>query len=316
MTKSKVFLSYARPDQPIVTDIYRFLDQHGCDPWMDTEKLLPGQDWEYEVEVAIEGSSAFVACLSKNSVNRIGYAQTELKTALKYFDRFPEGKIFLIPVRLDDCEVPRSLRAQNWLDWFDYTSRPKLIEVLISQTVQVVPPPSSLSELSRLSLAELQSNLKLYQVSISSSAPNSADLLAAALTYIVLESFDTSRVLLEKIRLLDPTLSYAWYASAIAELRGRRPWLLNRDEALQVQAYALRALQLNASQSHFAFLLALIKEDFFQNKGFRVDDPDLVSCIQTALGTKPNREELLILLKSVQIPNSKITQLIYSLVNA
>lgn len=316
MTKPKVFLSYARPDRLVVLDIYRYLIEHGCDPWMDTEKLLPGQDWEYEIEVAMEASGVILVCLSSNSVDRTGYAQAELKKALRFFERFPEGKIFLIPVRLDDCKVPRSLNAQNWLDWFDYTARPKLIEVLMGQTPKVTIPPSSLGELLVLSPLELHKALNLYQASVSGSASNKADILAAALTHIMLESFDSARMLLERLRQLDPTISYGWYASAIAELKGRRPWLLNRDEAVLVQSQALKALQIAPSHAHFALFLALIKEDYFVKKGFRVVHPTVLECLNLATKGQTTRGELQILLRFVPVPDGPLVNAIKSMIHA
>ena len=129
-TNPKVFLSYASEDRKKVSEIYQFLSANGCDPWMDVEKLLPGQDWEHEIEIAIENADFLIACLSPNSVDKVGYVQKELKKGLDVFQRFPEGKIFLIPVRLSECEVPRSLSKQQWLDWFNHEARNTLLEAI------------------------------------------------------------------------------------------------------------------------------------------------------------------------------------------
>ena len=56
-TKPKVFLSYAHTDREKVLEIYRFLQENGCDPWIDVKQLRPGQTWEREIEIAIEKSS-------------------------------------------------------------------------------------------------------------------------------------------------------------------------------------------------------------------------------------------------------------------
>ena len=46
----KVFLCHASQDKPIVRELYqKFLDEGWIDPWLDEEKLLPGQDWELEI---------------------------------------------------------------------------------------------------------------------------------------------------------------------------------------------------------------------------------------------------------------------------
>jgi len=49
----KVFLCHASQDKPIVRELYRRLNAEGwIDPWLDEEKLLPGQDWDLEIEKA------------------------------------------------------------------------------------------------------------------------------------------------------------------------------------------------------------------------------------------------------------------------
>ena len=53
--------------------------------------------------------------------------QKELKTALEVLDLFPSSERFILPVRLDDCEVcERRLKDLNWMDLFpknEYTNR-------------------------------------------------------------------------------------------------------------------------------------------------------------------------------------------------
>jgi predicted Rossmann-fold nucleotide-binding protein len=128
--KPKVFLSYAREDQKTVYKIYHFLKNNGADPWLDVENLLPGQDWEYEIEVAIENSHYFIACLSENSVTKTGYVQVERLQGLEQQKRRPEGAIYVIPVRLDDCKPSRSFSQQTWHDWFNTENHHKLLKAI------------------------------------------------------------------------------------------------------------------------------------------------------------------------------------------
>ena len=47
----RVFLCHAREDKAIVRELYRQLTAEGwMDVWLDTEKLLPGQNWEAALE--------------------------------------------------------------------------------------------------------------------------------------------------------------------------------------------------------------------------------------------------------------------------
>ena len=74
MRKLRVFLCHSSQDKPIVRELYqRLLAEGWIDPWLDEEKLLPGQDWDMEIEKAVETTDAVIVFLSNNSV--IGLTQ-------------------------------------------------------------------------------------------------------------------------------------------------------------------------------------------------------------------------------------------------
>jgi hypothetical protein len=117
--KLRVFLCHASQDKPIVRELYqRLLAEGWIDPWLDEEKLLPGQDWDMEIEKAVESADAVIVCLSNNSVTKEGYVQKELRFVLDIALEKPEGTIFVIPLRLDDCLVPRRLKNWHRADYF------------------------------------------------------------------------------------------------------------------------------------------------------------------------------------------------------
>jgi hypothetical protein len=117
--KLKVFLCHASEDKPIVRQIYRQLVSiDWLDPWLDEEKLLPSQDWNLEIEKAVEAAEAVIVCVSSVSVAKEGYVQKELRRVLNIALEKPEGAIFVIPVRLDDCELPRQLNDRQSLKYF------------------------------------------------------------------------------------------------------------------------------------------------------------------------------------------------------
>ena len=71
--------------------LYHRLILEGHDPWLDTEKLVPGQDWWLEITAAIRDSHVVLVCLSEGSVNKCGFVQKEIATALDVADEQPEG---------------------------------------------------------------------------------------------------------------------------------------------------------------------------------------------------------------------------------
>ncbi|MBK8615506.1 MAG: toll/interleukin-1 receptor domain-containing protein [Anaerolineales bacterium] len=88
------------------------------DPWLDKAKILPGQDWEMVIERAVDDSDVVIACLSNQSVTKEGFVQREIRYAYDMALEKPDETIFLIPLRLDDCIVPRKLRTLHWVDYF------------------------------------------------------------------------------------------------------------------------------------------------------------------------------------------------------
>jgi|CXWL01.1.fsa_nt_gi hypothetical protein len=129
-----IFISYAHEDWSVVEVLYKNLKSEGLNPWMDKFDLLPGQDWDLEIRKVISRADYFVACLSKKAFSKRGYVQKEFKFGLDTLQEIPEGQIYLIPVRLDDCDVPESLKQRHWVDLFEKDGYKKLLKVFQTQT--------------------------------------------------------------------------------------------------------------------------------------------------------------------------------------
>ena len=113
----RVFIAYAREDMETAGALYGELTEAGFSAWMDTKNLLPGQDWPRAIENAIETSDFFIACFSHNSAGKRGGFQAEIRYALDCARRIPLDDIFIVPLRLDECAVPRAIRGS--LQYFD-----------------------------------------------------------------------------------------------------------------------------------------------------------------------------------------------------
>lgn len=133
LKRPKVFISYSRSDLSFATDIYWFLRKNNCNPWMDIYDLVPGQDWEIEINHSIKTADYFIACLSRNSVSKRGYVQKELKEAISVLEQIPDGEIYIIPVRIDDCLLPFSLAKRQWLDWSTENAKESLLKAIHSK---------------------------------------------------------------------------------------------------------------------------------------------------------------------------------------
>lgn len=117
--RPRVFVAYAMEDSRVADRIFADLERLGYAPWLDRRKLLPGQNWPRRIQEAIESADFFISCFSRNSVNKRGGFQAEIRYALDCATRVPLDDVFLIPVRLDECRVPaRIQRETQYIDLF------------------------------------------------------------------------------------------------------------------------------------------------------------------------------------------------------
>ncbi len=128
----RVFLCHASQDKPAVRELYkRLAAEKWIDPWLDEENLLPGQDFDLEIYKAARDSDAIIICLSKVSVAKEGYVNKEIRRALDAADEKPEGSIYIIPLRLDDCSPSfERLKKLHYADYFTPNAHEKLIKSL------------------------------------------------------------------------------------------------------------------------------------------------------------------------------------------
>jgi hypothetical protein len=131
--KLNVFLCHSSQDKPIVRELYqRLISENWIDPWLDEEKILPGQDWNYEIEKAVERADVVLVCLSNKSVTKEGYVQRELRLVLDLALTKPDETIFLIPLRLEDCQAPRRLQTWQYEDYFPKERRNRAHDRLLA----------------------------------------------------------------------------------------------------------------------------------------------------------------------------------------
>ena len=115
----KVCLVYAKPDAEMVRKLYSDIESLGYDSWMAEFDLLPGESWAPAIEESLRKAAFVVICLSNKSYERRGFYQKEIQLALDLVERMLPSDIFLIPVRLEPCDLPVGLGKYQAIDWFD-----------------------------------------------------------------------------------------------------------------------------------------------------------------------------------------------------
>ena len=130
----RVFLCHSAGDKSAVRELYKRLLTDGFDPWLDTEKLTPGKLCRPAIERAIRTSDAVVVCLSQRSIIKEGFVQKEIKQALDVATEKLEDTVFLIPLRLEECQVPERLSDWQWVDMYGEGGYSRLFSALHSLT--------------------------------------------------------------------------------------------------------------------------------------------------------------------------------------
>lgn len=131
--RRQIFLCHASEDKPTVRALYRRLRADGLAPWLDEEDLLPGQEREPAIRKAVRSSAAVIVCLSPTAVSQAGFRHREIRLALDVADEQPAGAIFVIPARLEPCDLPDRLAHLHAVNLYEEGGYERLVQTLRMQ---------------------------------------------------------------------------------------------------------------------------------------------------------------------------------------
>ncbi len=116
----KVFLSHSSLDKRKVVTVALDLQERGIDTWLDAYDILPGESIVDKINDGLTNSNFILLFLSKNSV-KSNWVKKEWESML--WDEINTGKTKIIPIKLDDCEIPKILQTKKYIDFsYDYNS--------------------------------------------------------------------------------------------------------------------------------------------------------------------------------------------------
>jgi hypothetical protein len=185
----KVFICYSHKDYVQVYSLHQKLSSNGVDTWLDKNNLLPGQDWELEITKAVRGADIFVACLTREFVSKSGFSQKEIRLALDVAEEQPEGTIFIIPLRLEECEVPDRLRRWHWCDLFEQTGYEQLKKSLKTRASQIAEKEVLVSKLDQATVVGVSEPYRFAKVVISRSGDSVIDAARVGEVHHLLASY-------------------------------------------------------------------------------------------------------------------------------
>jgi hypothetical protein len=110
--------------------LYARLKGLGFRPWIDEIDLTPGVEWESAIEAAVHDSHVILVCMSQISTSKSGFVQKEIRFALERALEMPEGAIYIVPVRLSECALPKRLSRWQSVDLYSDGGEDRLVQAL------------------------------------------------------------------------------------------------------------------------------------------------------------------------------------------
>ncbi len=140
MSAPRVFISHASEDKDrFVVDFARRLRENGVDAWLDQWEMKPGDSLVDKIfEEGLKQARAVIVVLSKVSVLK-PWVREELNASM--VNRISRGTK-LIPVVIDECDVPESLRSTVWQRVDDINDYGQSLQRILSAIFDVSDKPS------------------------------------------------------------------------------------------------------------------------------------------------------------------------------
>ncbi|MGH1362303.1 MAG: TIR domain-containing protein [Calditrichia bacterium] len=113
----KVTIIASPSDDAAAREMYRELKSRGYSPWYQPIDLLPGQSIQPTVRKNIREADYSIVFFSRQALSARGEIHRNYRSALDALQERPEGDIFLIPVKLGDCEIPFGFESYNYVDY-------------------------------------------------------------------------------------------------------------------------------------------------------------------------------------------------------
>jgi len=125
------FLSHAGADAETAEQLFALLKPHAR-VFLDTQCLVPGDDWDTQLAAAIDSTLIVVVMVSARS-EQAYYEGEEIATAIQ-LTRQSEGQRRVVPIYLDDqCTAPFGLRRKHSL----YLTKAGSLEVVADSLLVV-----------------------------------------------------------------------------------------------------------------------------------------------------------------------------------
>ena len=117
--KKIVFISYSWNDKSVAERVRESIPKL-FDVWIDKERIRPGDSISKAIQDGLSGSDYYVLLISEQS-NYSRWVQKEISTA---FELANKKKLSVIPILLNNVEVPFEFKGLLYIDFRQSVARP------------------------------------------------------------------------------------------------------------------------------------------------------------------------------------------------
>ena len=136
-----VFISYCHENKAAVDQLCNALTSNDVTVWVDWDNLNPGTPWKQAIQQAIHHGDFFIACFSKEyNARDKTYMNEELSIAIDKLQQKPVDRVWFIPVKLNECEIPDiDIGEGVTLQDLQYVNLHEDWDIGIQQILDVIP---------------------------------------------------------------------------------------------------------------------------------------------------------------------------------
>ncbi len=131
---ARVFISHSSHDKAVARRLVGDLRSLGHEPWLDEYAIQVGDSIPDKIEEGLQNAD-FVAVLLSPAAVQSGWVDREWKG--KYWAEVSAGRVMVLPVLLEDCEIPLLLAPKKYADLRNYATG--LVQ-LVAAIDPVLPP--------------------------------------------------------------------------------------------------------------------------------------------------------------------------------
>jgi hypothetical protein len=154
-----IFLSHSSADKEKVREISELLKINGIKTWIDEAEIKPGEMLLQKISNGIKEMDYLAVFLSQNSV-KSNWVMKELSIAMS--KEIIEGKIKVLPILIEDCEIPNFLKDKKYIDFRDKNNIFKELNSLM-QYLKKIPENKEMEQKKEIPQKEMDlEKFKIY----------------------------------------------------------------------------------------------------------------------------------------------------------